>query len=131
MYKVGDIVFSESEKMLLENSYVTHNHTIVSTFSYNGDITFAVANNLAQIRVALPNNYVLLLKRPDNGWGASIGEVEKIMFDLEGEINAKFFSYENYLNQTMTQREYDTYMNEGLVIDLLAKLGLTIQKEKL
>ncbi len=134
VYKVGDIgnvVFSESERKLLENSYVTHNHTIVSTLSYNGDVTFALANNLAQIRVVLPNNYVLILTRPDNNWGVSIGEVEKIMLDLEGEINSKFFSYENYLNQTMPQSEYDTYISEGLVVDLLKKLGLTIKKEKL
>jgi SPP1 gp7 family putative phage head morphogenesis protein len=134
VYKAGDIgnvVFSESEKKLLENSYVTHNHTIVSTFSYNGDVTFALANNLAQIRVALPNNYVLMLIRPENGWGASITEVEKMMYELEKDIESKFFSYENYLNPTITDNEYNTYINEGLVIDLLNKLGLSIKKEKL
>jgi len=78
----GEVLFNQvgqAEKVVISkeqvealkndgNAVLTHNHPIVASFS-NGDIEFASASNLAQIR-AVDSKYTYTWTRPKKGWGA-------------------------------------------------------------
>lgn len=94
--QMRNVSFTKEECGRLKDMVVTHNHPsgwsypersvlrIGNSFSL-ADISFAVGNNLSEIRAVTPN-YTFILKRPDSGWGITIEDLEKETYQLDAEI---------------------------------------------
>lgn len=86
--KATSVAFTDDEIKLVKDAVFTHNHPrgwaakentigrIGSSFSIQ-DITFAVGNDVAEIRAVTPT-YTFSLKRPEKGWGVSVDKISKM-----------------------------------------------------
>ena len=96
------ISFTDAECKAVKDCVFTHNHPrgwsaktgtlkrIGNSFSKN-DITFAIGNDTAEIRAVTPT-FTFSMKRPKNGWGISILEVNESFILMEREVKSQMLT---------------------------------------
>lgn len=106
--------FTNEELSKLKNCILTHNHPlgwgyeekdirrIGNSFSIN-DLLLAVDCNVMEIRAVTPN-YTFSMKRPSNGWGISVKEIESI-YNRERKILYKELFIDGIYTLTDAQKE--------------------------
>ena len=108
------VEFSEFEKKKLKDTIFTHNHPggwkkeegtigrIGASFSRQ-DITFAISNDVAEIRAVTPT-YTFVLKRPEKGWGISYIDANNSYLSMESKVMSelsKIIEKSGYSDESM------------------------------
>lgn len=132
------VSFDNDELLKMKDSILTHNHPrgwgypdnslerIGNSFSPD-DIYLAVNWDLAEIRAVTPN-YTFRMKRPDNGWGISFEELQKMVNQENKNIRSEFG---NRINKgTLTPSQASTVHFHTLWKRISTKNGWDYSKAK-